>query len=149
MILAINTGSEKVSIALYEKNKIEAEKAWESYRTQSRELLPAIDSLIKENNISLTDLTTIGVYQGPGSYTGLRVGISIANALGWSLDIPVIGFKNIKDMPEDEFSALNIAKKTFSKFNQKDYIYSRKIIEPYYKNNDFCRINKKNMLSLN
>jgi tRNA threonylcarbamoyl adenosine modification protein YeaZ len=149
MILAINTASEQISIALYKKDQIEIERAWESYRTQSKELLPAIESMLKENNVKLTDLTTIVVFQGPGSYTGLRVGISVANALAWSLDIPIIGFTNRKSKPEKEFSALNIAKKVLPVVELKGHTYQRKIIEPYYKNNSLSRINRKNMLSFN
>lgn len=96
MILTINTGSENNSIALYKPSKIEDEIVWQSYKTQSQELLPKIDKLLKSNKVKLSDLKAIAVYQGPGSYTGLRVGFSVANALAWSLDIPVIGIKNPK-----------------------------------------------------
>lgn len=94
MILAINTASEKNSIGLLGKN-IAQETIWSSYRTQSKELLPKIDQLLRKNKIKLSDLDAIAVYQGPGSYTGLRVGISVANALAWGLDIPVIGVKDL------------------------------------------------------
>ena|SRR3990167_1318212 len=96
MILGINTGSEKNSIALYGTylhTPTRCMQSWESYRTQSKELLPMIDNLLHQNNHKLSDLTAIAVFKGPGSYTGLRVGISVANSLAWSLNIPVIGVK--------------------------------------------------------
>lgn len=96
MILGINTASEEVSIALFEPKKIEKEISWRFYATQSRELLPKIDQLLKKNRVKLSDLEAIAVYQGPGSYTGLRVGISIANTMAWALDIPLVGIKNQK-----------------------------------------------------
>jgi len=63
----------------------------------SQTLLLAIDKLLKNQKAKITDLKAIVVSQGPGSYTGLRVGISVANALGFTLQIPVIPTKE-KDL---------------------------------------------------
>lgn len=57
----------------------------------SQILLPLIDSLLEKNNLEYKDLKGIEVEVGPGSYTGLKVGVSVANALGYSLNIPVNG----------------------------------------------------------
>jgi tRNA threonylcarbamoyladenosine biosynthesis protein TsaB len=54
-------------------------------------VLPLIENLLKEHKLELKDLTDIEVNAGPGSFTGVRVGISIANALGYLLKIPVNG----------------------------------------------------------
>lgn len=59
----------------------------------SQVLLPLIVKLLKDNNKSLSDLDEIMVDKGPGSFTGLRVGVSVANALGFALNIPVNGKK--------------------------------------------------------
>ena len=64
---------------------------------RSEAAIPIIDKLLIKNNLRLTDLTNIDVNVGPGSFTGLRVGISIANALGFLLNIPVNG-KKIGDL---------------------------------------------------
>lgn len=55
----------------------------------SQRLLPFIDELLKKKGKSLEDVTEIEVDTGPGSFTGLRVGVSVANTLGWALKIPV------------------------------------------------------------
>ena len=60
----------------------------------SQRLLPFIDEVLKKEGISFKDIKEIEVDTGPGSFTGLRVGVSVANALGWGLGIPVNG-KNI------------------------------------------------------
>ena len=59
-------------------------------------VLPLIETLLKIHKLALKDLTEIQVNPGPGSFTGLRVGIAIANTLGFLLNIPVNG----KDMVE-------------------------------------------------
>ena len=127
MILAINSASEKVSIAIYQPGKIESEVSWESYRTQSREILPEIDKLFKKNNCALCDLTCIYVNSGPGSFTGLRVGISIANSIGYSLNIPVYGIKN----KNSGAGALELVKRkhNISSYKIKKFL---KPILPYY-----------------
>lgn len=57
----------------------------------SQALLPLIEKLLKQNNLEYQDLEAIEVTTGPGSFTGLRVGVSVANALGYSLGILVNG----------------------------------------------------------
>ncbi len=59
----------------------------------SQVLLPLIDEVLKKNKIKIEDLNEIKVSEGPGSFTGIRVGITIANTLGWLFDIPVNGKK--------------------------------------------------------
>ncbi len=149
MILAINTGSENNSIALYEKNKIEKEVSWQSYRTQSKELLPKINQLLQDNKFTPKSLDAIAVFAGPGSFTGLRVGVSVANALAWSLDIPVIGIKvknkksKVKsksyklkidqdDCKVNNLSALDIAKRGCKVLVTKKLKKFSKIVEPFY-----------------
>lgn len=56
---------------------------------KSQNLLPLIEKILTKNRLTLKDLTGIKVNTGPGSFTGLRVGISVANALAFSLKIPV------------------------------------------------------------
>lgn len=56
-------------------------------------VLPLIEQLLKEHSLSLKDVTAIQVNEGPGSFTGLRVGVAIANTLGYLLNIPINGKK--------------------------------------------------------
>lgn len=65
----------------------------ESQKLGSQVLLPMIDKILKKNNLIVSDLTSIEVNPGPGSFTGTRVGVSVANAIGFALDIPVNGKK--------------------------------------------------------
>src|SRR4030042_4162026 len=58
---------------------------------KSQQVLNLVSQILKENKKSLKDLTEIEVNPGPGSFTGVRVGVAVANALGWALAIPVNG----------------------------------------------------------
>src|SRR5258708_32269970 len=57
----------------------------------SQKLLPFIEQILKKEKIELDELKEIIVNTGPGSFTGLRVGVAVANTLGWALKIPVNG----------------------------------------------------------
>lgn len=69
------------------------EKTSESRIMKSQMVLPLIETLLSEHNLKLSDITEIVVATGPGSFTGLRVGATVANALGYLLNIPVNGKK--------------------------------------------------------
>ncbi|EKD89982.1 MAG: peptidase M22 glycoprotease [uncultured bacterium] len=98
MILYINTKDQKViRIELRDKGKVISEMSEENeYGSQA--LLPLIDKILKTEKLTLKDLIGIEVETGPGSFTGLRVGVSVANALGFALVIPVNGKKIETDL---------------------------------------------------
>ena len=58
---------------------------------KSQQVLSLVDEILKKNRVKLKDLTEITVETGPGSFTGLRVGVTVAKTLGWALKIPLNG----------------------------------------------------------
>ncbi len=69
---------------------------------KNQDVLPLAEKLLKDHKLTLKDLTGIKVNSGPGSFTGLRVGVSIANALGFLLKIPING-KEIGKLVEPKY----------------------------------------------
>ena len=69
---------------------------------KSQQVLGLINQILKKNKKTLKDLKEIEVETGPGSFTGLRVGIAVANALGWALKIPVNG-KKVGELVEPKY----------------------------------------------
>ena len=99
MKLYIDTSnSEKIIVGLDDERFETA-----SREDKSQKLLPFIDELLKEHGKEIGEITSIEVHTGPGSFTGLRVGVSVANALGWSLGVPVNG----KDLSKGEIVDIN------------------------------------------
>lgn len=89
MKLYIDTSnSEKLTIKLDDEEFVKQES-----QRASQSLLPFIKEKLEEKNKPIHDLTSVEVHTGPGSFTGLRVGVSVAQALAWSLNIPVNGKK--------------------------------------------------------
>jgi len=91
MELCIDTASELASIALSREGRVEAEHSWRCERNHTVELLPAIDRLLVGAGVRHGDLTAVFVSLGPGMYTGLRVGISVAQGIARALSIPALG----------------------------------------------------------
>ena len=114
-VLAIDTTESDTGIGLIGPNVLKI-KTWVSIRNQSKELLPNIDKLLKNNKVKSEQLKWIVINLGPGSFTGLRVGISIANAFGYGLNIPVIGKSKLDGTAEQRIESLlklKTIKKTF------------------------------------
>ncbi|HVF69351.1 MAG TPA: tRNA (adenosine(37)-N6)-threonylcarbamoyltransferase complex dimerization subunit type 1 TsaB [Xanthomonadales bacterium] len=90
-ILVIDTSSNKEVVVGVEINGKEFTKKQILDHHKAQAVLPMAEKLLKDHKLTLKDLTEIKVNPGPGSFTGLRVGVSIANALGFLLKIPVNG----------------------------------------------------------
>lgn len=89
--LSLDTASEVASIALSRRGRAFAGHAWEAGREHGRQLLPAVDALLRKERVTKDDLTAVFVDIGPGSYAGLRAGVSTAKALAFALELPLVG----------------------------------------------------------
>ncbi|MFH1775119.1 MAG: tRNA (adenosine(37)-N6)-threonylcarbamoyltransferase complex dimerization subunit type 1 TsaB [Chloroflexota bacterium] len=96
MQLAIDTSTDVAGLAITQGGKVLAELSWYCRRNHSNELLPRLASLLKQSKLDIGSADGIIVAQGPGSYNGLRVGISTAKALAFSLGIPVVGISTLE-----------------------------------------------------
>jgi tRNA threonylcarbamoyladenosine biosynthesis protein TsaB len=89
MILSIETSTEVCSVALHEKSKLLAYYELFTEKSHSSALTLLVKNMIENTQKKLPDLQGVVLSQGPGSYTGLRVGTSVAKGLCYSLDIPL------------------------------------------------------------
>ena len=90
-ILAIDTSTPVGSIAIVEDALLKAQHILNINATHNQRLLPGIDRILKEAECSLNDLDAFAVSLGPGSFTGLRIGISIVKGLAWATGKPLAG----------------------------------------------------------
>jgi len=96
MELAIDTSSNIVSIALSHKGEILASLTWKTTRNHTIELLPNLVCLLQQAKVELGSIEAIIVARGPGSFNGLRVGISTAKGLTSALNIPLLGVNTLE-----------------------------------------------------
>ena len=94
--LSLDTASEMASIALSREGRLLAELTWRCDRDHSRQLLPAIDGLLRRQQVTKDDLTAVFVCLGPGSYAGMRTGVSTAKGLAFALDLPLVGLGRLE-----------------------------------------------------
>lgn len=90
IVLTIKTDKEEAEVALFDVQKKLNSVSWHAHRTLAVTLNQQIKKLINKSSISNEQLEGIVVFSGPGSFTGLRIGAAVANALAYSLDIPVV-----------------------------------------------------------
>ncbi len=96
IILSIETATNVCSTSITRDNEVVISKHDHLPNTHAKNLMLFIQKIIDESNISLNDLDAVAVSEGPGSYTGLRIGFSSAKGLCYALDIPLISVSTLK-----------------------------------------------------
>ena len=97
-IINIETSTSICSVALSRGGKLVALKETAENRSHARLLSVFIDELLRENKLQAADLQAIAISKGPGSYTGLRIGVSTAKGLAYGLQIPLIAINTLQAM---------------------------------------------------
>ncbi len=89
MILSIRTDNPVAEVGLYQENGQQIiYQTWQAHRELSETIFDQIDNILGQKNLKYSDLTGVIFYEGPGSFTGLRIGASLVNSLCFSLNIP-------------------------------------------------------------
>jgi len=96
MELAIDTSSNLAGIALSQKGEILTQLVWQSAQNHTVELMPNLVHLLQQTKVKLNSVEAIIVAKGPGSFNGLRAGISTAKGLAFSLNIPLLGISTLE-----------------------------------------------------
>lgn len=97
MLLAIDTSTTLTGLALYADSPL-AECAWESGRNHTAQILPQLDLLLRQIGATKADLRAVAVALGPGSWSGLRVGMSLAKGLALAGDLALIGVPTLETL---------------------------------------------------
>ena len=95
MLLAVDTSTAQVGLALYDGSQVIGEYAWRSSQRHTVELAPAIFELMGRCSLKMEDIHALGVALGPGSFTSLRVGLSLVKGLALSRQLPLIGIPTL------------------------------------------------------
>ncbi len=98
IILAIETASETVSVSVHEDLTVLSAKSYTGPKKHAETVLALIDEALNDSGISVDGVHTVAVDIGPGSFTGIRIGVSLANSLGFSCSVPVIGVASLDAM---------------------------------------------------
>jgi tRNA threonylcarbamoyladenosine biosynthesis protein TsaB len=95
MLLAVDTSTAQVGLAVYDGAQVIGEYAWRSSQRHTVELAPAIFELLARCGLTMDDIRALGVALGPGSFTSLRVGLSLAKGFALARSLPLIGIPTL------------------------------------------------------
>ena len=95
MLLAIDTSTAQIGLALYDGVLVPGEFVWHSGLHHTQELAPALAELLRRTEVKIDKITALGVALGPGSFTSLRVGLAFAKGLVLARHMPVVGIPTL------------------------------------------------------
>ena len=97
-ILALETSAKAVSAAVSEDGKILCSGYQDTGLTHSRTLMPIVEHILKNTGLAVADMDAIAVAAGPGSFTGIRIGVSAAKGLAFAAEKPAVGVSTLAAM---------------------------------------------------
>lgn len=95
MLLAIDTSTRMVGLALYDGEQVLAEQVWSSLDFHTVELGPAVRDVLRRMGLKTGALSALGVALGPGSFTGLRIGLALAKGMALAHHLPLVGIPSL------------------------------------------------------
>ena len=98
LILAFETTAKAGSVALLEDNRLLAESYQNTGLTHSQTLMVMAEDMLKAAGKSIADVTAVAVAEGPGSFTGVRIGVAAAKGLAWGGELPCYGVSTLESM---------------------------------------------------
>ncbi len=91
MIVLLDTSTPVCHLSLVATDGVVMEYEWTAQRTLARGLLKYLHDRLSENGSDINSIDAIGVYEGPGSFTGLRIGLTVLNTIASTQEIPIVG----------------------------------------------------------
>ena len=91
LVLSIRTDKPEAELGLFDDAQKLVYEQWSAHRQLAETIHDKLKTLLADQHISLEELGGIVVFKGPGSFTGLRIGLSVANGLAYGLKLPIVG----------------------------------------------------------
>lgn len=95
MLLALDTATRQAGVALYNGEEVRAEMVWQAGRHHTEVMAPAVQELLARVGATAADVTALAVSLGPGSFTGLRIGLALAKGLAAANNLPIVGIPTL------------------------------------------------------
>jgi tRNA threonylcarbamoyl adenosine modification protein YeaZ len=142
-VLGIDTSSQNASIAIIDNEKLIAEYTINTKKTHSQKLMPMIEEMFKASDMKIDEIDLIGICIGPGSFTGLRIGMATAKAIAHVRNIPIVGVNSLESL------AFNMNLSKFTIFPiidaQRNQVYTSGYT---WENNKFKSLGDINVISI-
>lgn len=137
--LGIETSNSPLSVAIVKDGQIVEEVVQNEKLTHSVTVMPTIEELFQKANIKPIELDAIAVSEGPGSYTGLRIGVTIAKTLAWTLKKPLVGVSSLQVLAANGEGFKGVICSLFDARRQNVYaaVYHGETLQPMIKDHHF------------
>lgn len=100
--ILLDSSASNLSVGFSKGNELVCSTSYEAWQCQSEHMIPEIDKLMKKFNINRTDIESIIVGIGPGSYTGVRIALTIAKTMSYALNIPVFPVSSLRVLKDND-----------------------------------------------
>lgn len=100
--LLLDSSNTSLSVGIESNGLLLGYTSYESWQSQSEHMIPEIDKLLKKFNLSRKDISAVITSIGPGSYTGVRIALTIAKVIGLCLDIPIYPVSSLRVLKDNE-----------------------------------------------
>lgn len=142
-ILGIDTSTMAASVAVIEDNQLVCEYTINTKKTHSQKLMSMIENMLKESDLNINDIDLIGICVGPGSFTGLRIGMATAKAIAHVNNIPIVGVTSLEMLADN----MNLCDKKICSIldAQRNQVYTAKF---EYIGNRLVQINDTDILEI-
>lgn len=97
-VLAVDTSATAASVAVAEENKLIGEFSINTALTHSQTLMPMVDELLKNTGLSVNDIDAVAVNAGPGSFTGVRIGVAVVKGIAFPKNLPCVSVSTLESM---------------------------------------------------
>ena len=111
-ILCVDTSTEACSVAVLKQNDIEQvikDSFMFAPREHTTKILPTVESVLAEAELTINDIDIVAYGRGPGSFTGVRIGISIAQGLAFGIEKPMVGVSTLQAMAQQAYKTSNVS----------------------------------------
>jgi len=111
-ILCVDTSTEACSVAVLKQNDIEQvikDSFMFAPREHTTKILPTVESVLEEVQLNIKDIDVVAYGRGPGSFTGVRIGISIAQGLAFGIEKPMVGVSTLQAMAQQAYKTENVS----------------------------------------
>lgn len=137
--LLLDSSAASLSVGFLKEGKLLCQTSYEAWQAQSEHVIPEINNLMKEYNISRSDISDIIVAIGPGSYTGVRISITIAKAIALALNIPVYPVSSLRVLKDNDKPSICLINARSNRSYFGVYEGSKILVEDTIKTNDEVR----------
>ncbi len=134
ILLALDTSTRTIGLALYDGVQVLSESVWKSHDHHTVELAPAVADALEKTGVKIKDLGAVGVAIGPGSFTGLRIGLALAKGLAIAQRLPLVGVPTLDALAAAQPTDVLSLGGANESLRQKSALFERK---ESYTNSDF------------